>query len=322
MALLRRSILVLLLICLGCSAQSAPSAIDLRIERQVRSYYSIPADVKILVSAPKPSEFPNFDALTITFDRGEKKQDFEFLLSKDDKTLIRMTRFDLNQDPYAELMRKINVSGRPTRGNKNAKVVAVNYDDFECPFCSHMHQTLFPELLKEYGDRVEFIYKDFPLVEIHPWAMHAAVDANCVAAQSPEAYWDFADYIHANQQSVNKVKDRDAEFTELDRVTMLEGQQHSLDAGKLQSCVKAQNDDAVKASMKEAETLGVEATPTLFVNGEKLDGARPIAELRAVFDRALEQAGIARASASRRAVRRRASSEQLIPTRAATEGAG
>lgn len=294
MALLRRSILMLLLICLGCSAQSAPSAVDLRIERQVRSYYSIPADVKILVSAPKPSQFPSFDALTITFDRGEKKQDFEFLLSKDDKTLIRLTRFDLNQDPYAELMRKINVGGRPTRGNKNAKVVAVNYDDFECPFCSHMHQTLFPELLKEYGDRVEFIYKDFPLVEIHPWAMHAAVDANCVAAQSPEAYWDFADYIHANQQSVNKVKDRDAEFSELDRVAMLEGQQHSLDAGKLESCVKAQNDDAVKASMKEAETLGVEATPTLFVNGEKLDGARPIAELRAVFDRALEQAGIAR----------------------------
>ncbi len=293
MVLLRRSILMLLLICLGCSAQSAPGAIDLRIERQVRSYYSIPSDVKILVSATRPSEFPNFDALTITFDRGEKKQDFEFLLSKDDKTLIRLTRFDLNQDPYAELMRKINVSGRPTRGNKNAKVVAVNYDDFECPFCSHMHQTLFPELLKEYGDRVEFIYKDFPLVEIHPWAMHAAVDANCVAAQSPEAYWDFADYIHANQQSVNKVKDRDAEFSELDRVAMLEGQQHTLDAGKLEACVKAQNDDAVKASMKEAETLGVEATPTLFVNGEKLDGARPIAELRAVIDRALEQAGIA-----------------------------
>jgi protein-disulfide isomerase len=292
-SLVRRSILVLLLICLGCSAQSAPNTVDLRIERQVRSYYSIPADVKIEVSAPKPSEFPNFDALTITFDRGEKKQNFEFLLSKDGKTLIRLTRFDLSQDPYAELMRKINVSGRPTRGNQNAKVVAVNYDDFECPFCSRMHQTLFPELLKEYGDRVEFIYKDFPLVEIHPWAMHAAVDANCVAAQSPEAYWDFADYIHANQQSVNKMKDRDAAFSELDRLAVLQGQQHSLDAGKLQSCIKTQNDEAVKASMKEGETLGVEATPTLFINGEKLDGARPIAEVRAVFDRALEQAGIA-----------------------------
>jgi protein-disulfide isomerase len=59
---------------------------------------------------------------------------------------------------------------------------------------------MFPELLKEYGDRVAFIYKDFPLVEIHPWAVHAAVDANCLAALNNAAYWDFADYIHSNQQ--------------------------------------------------------------------------------------------------------------------------
>jgi protein-disulfide isomerase len=292
-ALLRRSILVLLLICLGCSAQSAPSEVEGRIERQVRSYYSVPPEVKIIVSPRKSSEFPNYDAVTITFESGEKKQTHEFLLSKDEKTLIRMTRFDLSKDPYAEAMKKIDVIGRPVRGNKNAKVVAINYDDYECPFCSRMHQTLFPELLKEYGDRVQFIYKDFPLVEIHPWATHAAVDANCVAAQSSDAYWDFADYIHAHQQEVNSAKGRDAEFAELDRLTLLQGQNHNLDAVKLQSCIKAQNEDAVKASLKEGEALGVEATPTLFVNGEKMDGARPIADLRAVFDRALEQAGAA-----------------------------
>jgi len=60
-----------------------------------------------------------------------------------------------------------------------------------------MHQTLFPEIFKEYGDRVVFIYKDDPLSEIHPWAIHAAVDANCLAVQNVDAYWDFADYIHA-----------------------------------------------------------------------------------------------------------------------------
>ena len=95
-----------------------------------------------------------------------------------------MTKLDLSKDPFAEIMKKIDVSGRPTRGNSQAKVVAVNYDDFECPFCSRMHQTLFPQLLKEYGDRVVFIYKDFPLAEIHPWATHAAVNANCLAAQN------------------------------------------------------------------------------------------------------------------------------------------
>ena len=69
-----------------------------------------------------------------------------------------------------------------------------------------MHQTLFPQILNEYGDRVTFVYKDYPLTEIHPWAVHAAVDASCLAAQNNDAYWDFADYIHANKQAVDSEK--------------------------------------------------------------------------------------------------------------------
>ena len=289
---LRRFVLLFLLICLGCSAQSGSPEISQRIERQVRSYYSIPPEVKITVSPRRPSEFPNYDSVTVTFNSGEKKHDYEFLLSKDDKTLIRMTRLDLSKDPYAEVMRKIDAKNRPVRGNKDAKVMVVNYDDFECPFCSQMHQTLFPELLKEYGDRVAFVYKDFPLLEMHPWAMHAAVDANCLAAQSTDAYWDFADHLHANQQDVSSAKDRDGQFAVLDRLANDQVPKHNLDAQKLQACVKAQNEDAVKASLKEGEALGVEATPTLYINGEKLDGLKPIQDLRAALNRALEDAGV------------------------------
>ena len=292
MTSLRRFLFLFLLVCLGCSAQSGSSGVTLRIEREVRSYYSVPAEVRITVGPRKASEFPNYDTVTVTFDSGEKKHDYEFLLSKDDKTLIRMTRLDLTKDPFAEVMQKIDVHGRPVRGNKDAKVVAVNYDDFECPFCSRMHQTLFPELLKEYGDRVEFIYKDFPISEMHPWAMHAAVDANCLAAQSGDAYWGLADYLHANQRDVSSAKDRDGEFAVLDRLTLEQAVKHNLDTQKLQSCIKAQNEDAVKASLKEGEALGVEATPTLFINGEKIDGAQPVGDLRAVLDRALQEAGV------------------------------
>jgi len=293
--LLRRSILVLVLVCLGCSAQLAPAPSDLiqKIERQVRATYSIPASVKITVGPLRPSDFANYDALTITMEGGEKKQTYEFLLSKDGKTMARMTKLDLTKDPYVEAMKKIDLSGRPTRGNKDAKVVVVNFDDFECPFCSRMHQTLFPELLKEYGDRVEFVYKDYPLSEIHPWATHAAVDANCLAVQNNDAYWDFADHIHANQREVNSEKGRDAQFAALDRLTLEQGQKHNLDQSKLQACVKAQNEDAVKASMHEAEGVGVTATPTLFVNGQEMDGALPISEMRAALDSALAQAGMA-----------------------------
>jgi len=289
---LRRCVFLFVLICLGCSAQSGTPAISQRIERQVRSYYSIPPDVKITVSSRKPSEFPNYDAVTVTFNSSEKTHDYEFLLSKDDKTLIRMTRLDLTKDPYSETMQKIDARGRPVRGNKDAKVTLVNYDDFECPYCSRMHQTLFPELLKEYGDRVAFIYKDFPLSEMHPWAMHAAVNANCLASQNSDAYWEFADYLHANQREVSSAKDRDGQFAVLDRLAMDQAAKHKLDPQKLQSCVKAQNDDAVKASLKEGEALGVEATPTLYINGEKMDGVQSIGDLRATLDRALQDAGV------------------------------
>ena len=281
------------MICLGCAAQSAPPDLTRKIERQVRSYYKIPAEVHVLIGPLSPSaDWPNYDSLTVTVDNEGKKQDLSFLISKDRNSMMRMVKFDLNKDPFAEVMSKINVSGRPTRGAKSSKVVVVNFDDFECPFCSRMHQVLFPEILKEYGDRVTFVYKDYPLVEIHPWATHAAVDANCLAAQNGDAYWDFADYIHANQHEVSNEKTPGARLEALDKLTMLQGQKHNLDGVKLQSCIKAQDESAVKTSEKEADAIGVEATPTLFINGEKIDGAVPISELRASLDRALKDAGL------------------------------
>ncbi len=293
----RRSILALVVLCLGCSAQSASPDLAKRVERQIRAYYNVPPTVKITIGAPKASEFPGYETLPVTFVRGDEKQDHDFLLSKDGKTLVRFTKIDISSDPYAETMKKIDVAGRPVRGAKDAKVTIVNYDDFECPYCSKMHQTLFPGLLKEYGDRVKIIYKDYPLVEIHPWAVHAAVDANCLAAQNNDAYWDYADYVHTHQHEITGEKhDSKLEFEALDKITLTQGQNHNLDLTKLQSCVKAQDDSAVKASMKEAGDLGVQATPTLFVNGEKVDGALPAEEMRALLDRALKEAGIQQAT--------------------------
>jgi protein-disulfide isomerase len=310
--IVRRAFLVLLLVCLGCSAQSgpvpnsaapnpapstsatsAPSDITRSIERHVRAQYTLPPDVNVIVGPLRPSEFANYDALTVTFSSPTRKQDFSFLLSHDHKTLIRLSRFDLTTDPYAETMKKIDVNGRPTRGNKDAKVTLVNFDDFECPFCSRVHATIFPGLFKEYGDRVLFIYKDYPIDEIHPWAIHAAVDANCLAAQNNDAYWEYADYLHNNGNAVSSQKNPDGWNAELDKLATLQAQKHDLDVPKLQACLKAQDEKTVRASIHEGETLGVEATPTMFINGRKLDGAVPADEIRTVLDQALNDAGVA-----------------------------
>lgn len=295
---IRRSVLILALLCLGCSAQSNNSNSDLnrKIEKQIRAHMSVPPTVKIEVGQRKQSpDFPNFDTLPVTFSQEERKQNIDFLLSKDGNTLMRLTKMDISKDPFAEVMSKIDTSGRPFRGSKDAKVVIVNYDDFQCPFCGRMYSTLFGEVLKEYGDKVKVVMKDYPLFEIHPWAGRAAVNGMCLANLNSEAYWDFADYVHENQQQINGTREQKRTAAgmheELDRITRTYGSKHNVDAAKLDACIKAQPDAALTASVKEAESLGVQATPTLFINGQKVDGAVPASELRAMIDNALLDVG-------------------------------
>ena len=84
MTLIRRSFVLLLMVCLGCVAQSTSPDLNKKIERQVRSYYKVPAEVHVIVGVPTPStDFPNYDSLVVTVDGGERKQDLAFLISKD-----------------------------------------------------------------------------------------------------------------------------------------------------------------------------------------------------------------------------------------------
>lgn len=294
MRFLARILIITTILWLGCSAQSNQAsslgdpALERKIELQVRSYFNIPPNVNVNIASRTASEVPGYDKLDVTMSLGPRSSNQQFLISKDNSTLIRWEKMDLNNDP----MKMIDLSGRPWRGNKDAKVVIVNYDDFECPFCARMHQTLFPTILKTYGDQVKIVYKDFPLTGIHPWAMHAAVNANCLAAQNNDAFWEFADYAHANQKDLTADSNKtETAFAKIDQVTNEIGKKHGLDSEKLNGCMKQQSETAVRASMLEGDKLGVESTPTLFINGEKVPGAFPESELRPIIDRAIRAAG-------------------------------
>ena len=290
--LFRRALLAIILLCLGCAAQSTAPDLNQRVERQVRATFQLPPTVNVKIVERKPSpDFQNYDELSVELSQGDRKVNQQFLISKDNQTMVRFTKMDLSKDPYAEIMQKINVAGRPVLGNPAAKVTIVNYDDFECPFCSRMHETLMQDVAKNYGDRVRIIYKDYPLAEIHPWAIHAAVDANCLATQSPDAYWDFANFAHSNQREITG-SDRPLDQQEvlLDRGATAIAQKRNLQLVPLQACMKAQQDSAVKASTDEGNSIGVSATPTMFVNGERLEGLVPASDLHAAIDRALREA--------------------------------
>ncbi|HEY6351732.1 MAG TPA: thioredoxin domain-containing protein [Candidatus Angelobacter sp.] len=249
--------------------------------------------VDIAISAPQASDVAGYEKVIVTFTHDTKKTTFDFLISKDRKTLARLETIDISQD----LMSKIDLKGRPARGNQDAKVVIVNYDDFQCPFCAKMHAILFPGLLKEYGGKVKIIYKDYPLVDMHPWAMRASIDANCLADQNGDAYWEFADYVHANRTGIAGHSPQEA-IDNLDKLAMEQGEKHHLDAPKLGACVKKADESAVRASMAEGDKLGVDATPTLFINGERVSGIVPDDVMHSIIDHAIADAGEKTPSAS------------------------
>jgi protein-disulfide isomerase len=286
--------LVALALAAGCKAQSTTAtptdqALTRRIEVMVRSKFNVPPEYNLLLGPRKPSDIPGYDSLSVILTHGSKTTPVEFLISTDNSKLARLETFDLVKDPSFN----ISVANRPVRGNPDAKVTIINFDDLECGYCARMHQTFFPSTVEHYKGLLKFVYKDFPLEEIHPWAVHAAVDANCLATQNGDVYWTYVDYLHGHGDEVNgENRDVKKSFEALDRIARQEAILGKLDSVKLDSCLAKQDESQVRGSAHEAESLGLEGTPAMFINGERIPGALPEAQLWVVIDRALRAAGV------------------------------
>jgi protein-disulfide isomerase len=288
----RAAFLALTLTTLSCHAQSpaaSPSAVSpetaRRVEVLIRSKSNIPPNYTISIADRKKSEIPGFDQISVLFTAdGQTSKPATFLLSDDNKTLAQFSRYDISKDPK-EL---VSGAGRPSRGGPvDAPVLIVGFDDLECPYCARMHAQLFPALVARYKDQVRIVYRDFPLDQ-HPWAMRAAVDANCVAAQSPTAYWNLVDYIHSHAPDLGGADHNLAKANEnLDTLARDEAKKSNLKLTELNACIAKQDHTAIDESRKEAETLGVDSTPALFINGERLEGALPIEYVYRMVDNAL-----------------------------------
>jgi len=287
-----------LLAGVGCHAQ-VPAA-DLanrvspelarRIEILIREKSSVPAEYSIVLSPKRPSDLPHYDEVDLSFTDGQKSsRPLTFLVSNDGKTLVQLTRYDISKDPKT----LVSADNRPGRGGPaTAPVTIVLFDDLECPFCARMHAQLFPALTARYGNEVRVVYRDFPLDQ-HPWAMRAAIDSNCLAAQSGTGYWNLVDYVHAHAGELGGADKSLATANEaLDALTLDEGKKQKVDDAVLAACVKKQDAAPIEASKHAAEGLGVEATPALFINGEKLEGAQPIEYVYRMVDSALTAEGI------------------------------
>jgi protein-disulfide isomerase len=124
--------------------------------------------------------------------------------------------------------------------------------------------------------------------------MHAAVDANCLGAATTEGYWNYVDYVHAHAADLPYDDKTIAKANEtLDKLALNEGVRQKVNQPELVACVLKQDSSKVKASVDEAlkDPLSLGSTPTLFINGEKVEGVVPVETLYRIIDGALTAAG-------------------------------
>lgn len=169
------------------------------------------------------------------------------------------------------------------RGSKDAQVVIVEYSDFECPYCHEFHPEM-QKAIKEYGDKVAWVLRQFPLTSIHERAMPGAVASECVAKLGGnDAFWKFADTVFSNQ-------DKYLTDSGLSLAAVASG----VGKSDFASCISANEVESTVTSQQQGgEAAGVTGTPANFVINKKGDvwlvpGALPFESLKTTIDQALK----------------------------------
>jgi len=166
----------------------------------------------------------------------------------------------------------------PALGDRGAPVTIVAFSDFQCPFCARVEPTL-KEIRRAYGDKVRIVWKDFPLTTIHPQAFKAAEASHCAGEQ--QRYWDYHERLFASQaeMSVTDLKTHAAAL--------------GLDIQAFGRCLESSRYSArVKESLDAGAKLGVEATPTLLINGRTVSGAHPMEVFAGIIDEELARVSV------------------------------
>jgi protein-disulfide isomerase len=159
------------------------------------------------------------------------------------------------------------------QGDLSAACNLVEYGDYECPSCGSV-QPVIHQLQKRFGDQLSFVFRNFPLREIHPWAEAAAELAEFAATQGK--FWEMHDLLFANQDDLGETT-----FRALSEELRLKGPevQHAMSSGSYKKRIDADFAGGVRS--------GVNGTPTFFLNGERYDDSTDFESIAAVMERVL-----------------------------------
>jgi len=280
---MKRAWIVLVLLWVPAAAQNLPKAppansagqpaakppagatpIQRRVEAFLRKLYAWGPSFRVKIGALTEAPVAGFYEVQVEITTGEQTDSAILYVSKDGRYLLRGDIQDMSADPLAAVRAQIRLDNSPSKGPANARVVLVEYADFQCPTCRQLHEVL--RAIEPNYPQVRIVFKDFPLVQIHPWAMTAALAGRCAYQQNHEAFWKLHDSIFDNQEVISPENawQKMLDFAE----------QAGLDTGALRTCMSnPRTTQLVMETVKEGQSLKIGNTPTLFVNGRRLIGA-------------------------------------------------
>jgi protein-disulfide isomerase len=251
----------------GAPSDSPPQIDKSKVAEYVRYAEGLTPEVKLTVDNPAPSVYPGLYRLSIHLSYKGQTLDRLFYVTPSGDRLIKGDIWDLNSNPFRGNLELLPKSG-PSFGPKDAKVTIVVFSDFECPYCRELAKTLRDNIPQKYPKEVRVIFMDFPIPAMHPWAHTAAEAAHCMENQKPGAFWAYHDWIFENQGGIDptSVKSKSLEFA----------RQQGLDVLQVSSCMDAHTmASEVDQSKALGQSLQVDRTPTMFINGRMIPSALP-----------------------------------------------
>jgi len=227
----------------------------------------------------KPSEAEGLAEVDVVVTGSQGPQEQKFYVTPDGKHAVIGDIMPFGSHPYSEFQKTLEkgVNG-PAHGPANAPVMVVEFSDLQCPHCKEAQPTV--NQLMEKRQNVHLVFQSFPLPQ-HDWAAKAANYADCVARASNDAFWKFIDSVYGAQSDMT-ASNADEKLTGLADAAGVKGADMAACAAKPETTTR------IERSQELGKKLGVNSTPTFFVNGRKLP-ALPYDVLEKMVDFAAKQ---------------------------------
>jgi protein-disulfide isomerase len=237
--------------------------IESRVEKYLRNVYAWGPQFEVKVGPTKQSPVPDLLEIPLTISMGGQSDNAIVYVTKNGNYIFRGDLTDMSVDPLADVRSKLNPGNSPSMGPEDAKVTLIEFADFECPSCRELDRILRDFMTSH--PEIRLVYKHFPLTDIHPWAMTAAIASQCAYQQDRAKFWKIHDAIFDAQDVISP-------SNVWDKMIDLATQQ-GLNIETFRVCMAStEAAHQVEQTMDEGRAVSINGTPTTFVNGRRLVG--------------------------------------------------